>query len=199
MPGRTGGEESAPHMANRSTAEIVRLTLLYAFVGTLIAFSDPRPWTVVSGGVLVVLGEAVRVWAAGHLFKTQRLITSGPYRFTRNPLYLGRFLILTGIAVMAWFSWTINMTVLLATWALFFSYYMPRKERIEPQRLERIHGSAYRAYRDAVPALFPRRAPWPDDGERWQRQRFARNREHLMLAALVVVLALCAGKAWGVI
>lgn len=183
-------------MEGRSTAEIVRLTLLYTAVLLLAAFSRPTWWSVLAGGALVALGEAVRVWAAGHLFKTQQLVTSGPYRYTRNPLYLGRLLIVSGVALMAWFGPRVNLALLAAFWLVFFGYYMPRKERIEPRRLARLHGDAYREYRDGVPALFPRRSGWPTGTGHWRLERFRRNREHWMVAGLALMLVIFAARAW---
>lgn len=181
-------------MAGRSIAEILRLTLLYAALVVLAALSRPSAISVGVGAIFVLLGEAIRIWAAGHLFKTRELITSGPYRYSRNPLYLGRLLLLTGLCVMAWFSPLVNGSLLVVGWALFFAYYMRRKERIEPERLERLHGEAYREYRKAIPALFPTLSPWPDTGERWRRERFLQNREHLTAIGMLLVVVVFAGK-----
>jgi len=186
-------------MAQRSPAEILRLVLLYALVACLAWLSRPEPRTAVVGAVLVALGELIRIWAAGHLYKTKELITSGPYRFTRNPLYLGRLLIFTGIALMARIPCChANLVVLVLGWLVFFGYYMPRKERIEPARLERHHGEAYRRYFAAVPALFPWKRPWPDDGGRWRLERFRRNREGLTALALALLTAYFLLRAYGV-
>ncbi len=187
-------------MSQRSPAEILRLVLLYGLVGFLAWLSEPEPVSATAGAVLVLAGELVRVWAAGHLHKTKELITSGPYRFTRNPLYLGRLLIFTGVALMARLPWAhANLVVLLLGWLVFFGYYMPRKERIEPARLERVHGEAYRRYYAAVPALFPHRRPWPDPGGRWRADRFRRNRELLTAVALGLLVAYFLLRAFGVV
>ena len=187
-------------MAGRSVAEIARLSLLFLLLALLVWFSRPAPWSVLLGAPFVVAGEAVRIWAAGHLFKTEKLITSGPYRYTRNPLYLGRFLLFTGVALMAYLPQFhgANLAVLVLGWLVFFGYYMPRKERIEPARLLTVHGDAYRSYHDVVPPLLPTWRPYPDNGERWRRERFSRNRESLTAIGfllLIVVFALRAFKA----
>lgn len=194
-------------MAGRSGAEIARLALLFAFLAALVGLSRPTPLSVAVGAPFVVLGEAIRLWAAGHLYKTQELITSGPYRFTRNPLYLGRFLLLTGVAIMAWFPplpvggfrIPMNVVVLAAGYAIFFGYYMPRKERIEPARLRGLHGARYDAYNKAVPALFPTFTPYPDNGERWKKERLARNRETLTAIVFVLLIVLFALRAKGIV
>ena len=93
----------------------------------------------------------MRFWAAGHLHKNVDLVTSGPYRFTRNPLYLGRLLIFSGLAVMARLPWGLNLVAVLPLgWAVFFLYYLPRKERVEPARLAELHGEALEIQRRFV-------------------------------------------------
>ena len=49
----------------------------------------------------MLAGGAVRVWAAGYLFKTHELAMWGPYAYVRHPLYLGRLLLLCGFTLMA--------------------------------------------------------------------------------------------------
>lgn len=180
-------------MSKRSMVEWGRLAFLFGSVIVLLYASQPTFKSVVAGAALVLFGECVRFWAAGHLYKTKELITSGPYRFTRNPLYLGRLFILTGVGVMAWRSDGLNLLALLIGWVIFFGYYLPRKERIEPARLESIHGEGYARYFANVPALFPRITPWGTNAANWQWDRFQRNREAftaLGLAALVVAFAI---------
>jgi protein-S-isoprenylcysteine O-methyltransferase Ste14 len=186
-------------MAGRSAAELVRLSLLFLGLALLLWLSSPEPWTVMAGACLVLAGELIRIWAAGHLFKTRELITSGPYRFTRNPLYLGRLLLFAGVGLMAHFPYGANLAVLLLGWAIFFGYYMPRKERIEPARLLGVHGEPYRAYRDAVPALFPTLRPYPENGERWKASRFSRNREGLTAVGFLAVVLVFALRAFKVV
>src|SRR6266700_3810098 len=58
-----------------------------------------------SSTVIVATGEMLRIWAAGHLQKERILTTGGPYRFIRNPLYLGSFLIGIGFCLLADSIW----------------------------------------------------------------------------------------------
>lgn len=177
-------------MASRSPSEWLRLAALYGGVVFLAALSRPRPGWIIAGLPWVLLGETLRIWSAGHLHKSRLLITSGPYRYTRNPLYLGRLLIFTGLALMARLPWNLNLLVLLGGYTVFFAYYLPRKERVEPVRLEAIHGQAYRRYFEAVPALLPALRPYPAPAGGWRWSRFARNREALMVAVLLLLIAL---------
>lgn len=172
---------------NRSVG-LVRLVAVYALVAALAILSQPTPLGVSSGFAFIVLGEAVRFWAAGHLRKTVELTTSGPYRYTRNPLYLGRLLIFTGLCIMARLPWGLNWALLLFGYTVFFGYYLRRKERVEPARLRQFHGEAFDRYHRAVPALFPALRPW-DGGQLagWSSDRMLRNREHWMVLALLAL------------
>jgi protein-S-isoprenylcysteine O-methyltransferase Ste14 len=173
---------------NRPLA-LIRLAAVYALLAGMIALARPTTPMVALGAVFVVAGEAIRFWAAGHLLKTAELVTSGPYRFTRNPLYLGRLLIFTGLGIMTTLPYGLNWIVLAVGYLIFFGYYLPRKERVEPARLLEVHGAAYEQYRRAVPALFPTLRPYPDSGASgWSSDRMLRNREHWMVVGLTVIV-----------
>lgn len=164
---------------------------------TLIGLSEPTPISVSAGFLFVAAGELLRVWAAGHLVKTERLTTSGPYRYTRNPLYLGRLAIFTGIAIMSRLPYQTHWIVLLCGYLLFFAYYLPRKERVEPTRLRLAHGAAYEAYYRAVPPLFPRRTPWKQGSNSgWHSLRMRRNREQWMVVALALITLFLLWRAY---
>jgi protein-S-isoprenylcysteine O-methyltransferase Ste14 len=165
-----------------------RLTATFVFIAALVALARPRPLEVAIGFVIAAMGEAVRFWAAGHLLKTKELITSGPYRYTRNPLYLGRLLILTGLCVMARLPYYANWILLVVGYAVFFFYYMPRKERVEPARLRAVHGEAYDRYFKAVPALLPTFRPYASGSNLgWSSDRMIRNREVWMVAGILAI------------
>jgi protein-S-isoprenylcysteine O-methyltransferase Ste14 len=78
----------------------------------------------------------------------ERIIASGPYRHTRNPMYLGHLIFLTGLAVTFW-SWL--ALIVLAARALWFH----RRVRHDEERLERIFGAEYVAYRARVKRWIP--------------------------------------------
>ena len=176
---------------------LMRLVTTFAFVGVLVWFAKPNPVGVTVGFVVVALGEIVRFWAAGHLLKTQELITSGPYRYTRNPLYLGRFLILTGLAIACSLPYGTNWILLLVGYLVFFLYYLPRKERVEPARLREFHGEAFDRYFREVPALFPRLSPYEaGSAGGWSSDRMLRNREHWMIVGLSLVFLFLLWRAY---
>lgn len=189
-------------MSQRTPLGIARVAVPYLFVAVLVWRSRPTPLLVAVGAIFVAAGEAVRFWAAGHLLKTRELAVSGPYRHTQNPLYLGRFLILTGFCIMAYlpvrlFGRTVpgNLLILAAGYAVFLLYYLPRKVRVEGSRLREMHGAAWEEYFRSVPILFPRLTPHGRNVRPWDTDRMKRNREHWMAAGVMLVTLLFLAKA----
>jgi protein-S-isoprenylcysteine O-methyltransferase Ste14 len=190
-------------MSRRTPLGVLRVLVAYGFVAVIFVISRPSPLLIGLGLVLVAAGETIRFWAAGHLLKSQELAVSGPYRYTQNPLYLGRFLILTGFCIMAYIPIAVagltlpaNILVLLVAYAVFFLYYIPRKVRVEGARLREIHGAAWEEYFTSVPILFPRLTPVGRNLRAWDGVRMRRNREHWMLAGVALVTLLFALKAY---
>lgn len=194
MPPLSGGT----HLSQRSRLlGWNRLALVYAFAAALLVVSRPTLPLLAAGAALLAAGEGIRIWAAGHLVKSVRLITSGPYAYTQNPLYLGRLLILTGLGIAARGPAYVNLVALALGYAVFFLYYMPRKLRVEGGRLARLHGAGFEAYHHAVPILFPAMRRYPAASrERWSFRQAVRNQEPLVLAGLLVVLGVLSAKAF---
>ena len=113
--------------------------------------SIPRAWV---GGGLFVLAVALAVWAvvtirkAGTQFDvhkpTTAIVENGPYRFTRNPIYLGMFLSQAGIAIGFDDLWVLAMLVPF--------YFVIRHGVVarEEAYLERKFGAVYRGYKSRV-------------------------------------------------
>ncbi len=79
----------------------VRVRAGYTAGALALFFAEPTRDSLVAGGALAGLGELIRIWASGHIEKTHRLATGGPYAHTRNPLYLGSVLMALGLLVSA--------------------------------------------------------------------------------------------------
>jgi protein-S-isoprenylcysteine O-methyltransferase Ste14 len=190
----------------------LRLLALWLFGGSLVFLAcksktppDPVGWGV--GLVIAGLGVAVRSWAAGYLIKSKALITAGPYAYVRNPLYLGRVLIGTGMCLavrlpdipgVPAYPWP-NVIVIAGFYAFFFGWYMPRKERVEPARLTEYHGEAYARYQRAVPSIVPnffRR--YDERNGAWGWAQYDRLKEYNWVAGYLLVFALLGMKAFGV-
>lgn len=143
--------------------------------------SAPTPASLAGGVFVASFGLLLRAWAAGHLEKNQKLVNSGPYRFTRNPLYLGTLIAALGLAV-AGRSWVVAGVVA----CVFFFVYLPVME-LEEQHLRKLF-TDYGDYADTVPLLLPRLPGVPSDGEfRWWLYR--KNEEYQFLAGFLVGVA----------
>src|SRR5207244_11091186 len=78
-----------------------RVPLGFACAALFFLLARPRSLTLIVGAVVALPGLALRAWAVGYLRKNEALATDGPYAYTRNPLYLGSFLIGLGFTVGA--------------------------------------------------------------------------------------------------
>lgn len=150
-------------------------------------------WT---GGAVILAGLAVRGWAAGVVDKDLELAVSGPYAFTRNPLYLGSFVIGGGAAVAGGRMWI--AVIFLAFFVCAYRGTMAH----ERGRLEARFGEEYRRYRAAVPPFLPRLTPYRARAgaaapPRFSLARYVRNREWEAALGGVAAMALLALKALG--
>ena len=167
-----------------------RVPLGYLAALGAFALATPTPTTLAIGGLVALLGEAVRVWASGHIEKTVVLATGGPYAYTRNPLYVGSLLMAIGFAVAAASPW-----VALAM-ALYFAVFYPHVMREEADFLRDKFPEAYREWERSVPAFVPRLSPGGPATSQFAWQRVTMNREWRTLAAIPGALALLAGRMW---
>lgn len=137
---------------------------LYVLAAVVVTLSSPAVPTFVIGTVLVAAGLALRIWTFGHLEKNQSMITTGPYAYTRNPAYLGSFLVFSGFALAAGspysaaglLVWALGLIMLI----VFFRNYLPRKYAREYPRLEQAFPEGCKAHAANVPNFFPRLTPW---------------------------------------
>jgi protein-S-isoprenylcysteine O-methyltransferase Ste14 len=130
-----------------------RVRLSYPCAILVLWFARPTPRSILLGVPLGLLGLFVRARAAGHLHKQEVLTVTGPYAYTRNPLYLGSAILTLGAAVAAQ-SW-LSAVILCGYFALFYSIVMRREET----ELRRHHQAAFDEYARAVPLFFPRLSP----------------------------------------
>ncbi len=77
----------------------MRVPLGFIVAAAVLWLSQPTPGSLAIGAVVAAIGEALRIWAAGHLDKGREVTQSGPYRMTRHPLYAGSAIIAVGLAI----------------------------------------------------------------------------------------------------
>jgi hypothetical protein len=162
---------------------IARRRVVLGFLVAAVAFAGARPtWRSIATGVPVaLLGEGVRIWAAGHLVKGREVTMSGPYRLMRHPLYAGSGIIGIGFVVAA-------ASPLVAGIVLGYLAVMTAAAvRLEEATLRADFGDTYARYA-AGDCPAPRR--------RFSTRRAIVNGEHLAVVGLVGVVLLLSVRAW---
>lgn len=131
-----------------------RIRVPLGFIFAVLYFWLARPsWrSMLLGALVIVPGLLIRALASGHVRKNEALATSGPYAYTRNPLYLGSLLIGLGFCIAAR-SWWVGVALIV----MFFAIYLP-VIRDEEAFLRRTF-PGFEEYARWVPRLWPRLTP----------------------------------------
>jgi protein-S-isoprenylcysteine O-methyltransferase Ste14 len=156
-----------------------RVTLGFVFAAVVLWLASPTGTTLLIGAVVALVGEAIRVWAAGHVEKSREVTRSGPYRFTRHPLYLGSSIIGVGVAIAS------GSLIVAAIVIGYLATTITAAIRAEEAHLRDKFGGEYDAYaaRQAPPMI-----------RSFSVKRALANREHHTIAGLVIALLLLALK-----
>jgi len=169
-----------------------RVPLGFAFAAAYLWFARPTWTSLLAGFVIVVVGIIIRALASGHIRKNAALAMTGPYAYTRNPLYLGSIVIALGFIVAAR-----NVWIGVAALAMFAFIYLPVISAEE--KYLRSTFPAYDGYANHVPRLLPRLTPYrsgdnaEEEAGSFSAELYMRHREYnaalgsvLMLGALVL-------------
>ena len=164
-------------------ARRIRVPLGFAFALIYLWLARPTVVTIVIGSVLVAAGVAVRAVASGQLRKNEALATSGPYSYTRNPLYLGSILIAVGFAIAARSLW-----IWIVLIAFFVAVYVPviRSE----ESFLRSAFPDFELYARRVPRILPR---WSGESVTadFSRELYLKHREYnALIGAALMMLAI---------
>jgi protein-S-isoprenylcysteine O-methyltransferase Ste14 len=164
-----------------------RVRLGYPLAIVVLWLARPTPSNMVCGALVGAIGLLVRAYAAGYLHKQEVLTMSGPYAYTRNPLYLGSAILAAGaaIAMRSWFS----AVILAAYFTVLYSVVMKREE----QELRTQHGAAFEKYARAVPLFLPRLTPanLPCESPRaFSFAQYKKNREYRAAIGFLLFLVL---------
>ena len=158
----------------------LRVPLGFAFGIAVVWLATPCWTSLVWGLPIAALGEALRIWAAGHLEKSREVTRSGPYRWLRHPLYVGSSLMAAGLAIAA------GSIVVAAIVAIYMTATITAAILTENAFLRQTFGADYAAWQaGAVPAV----------ERRFSLARAVRNREYRALAGLILGAALLLYKA----
>ena len=168
-------------MMHRVVNGLAKKRVALGFLTTVVAIVLAKPtWTTWRVGLVVAIaGEAIRVWAAGHLEKGREVTSSGPYRWTGHPLYVGSSVLALGVVIAAR-----SVPVALLA-ALYMGTTITAAIRTEEAFLRRTFGDAYDRYQQSGGLLTTRR---------FSLDRAMRNREYRAVIGLVIGFALLALK-----
>lgn len=160
---------------------LARLRVPLGFVAGILVLwlAAPTRGLLAAGTIVALAGEGIRVWAAGHLEKSREVTRSGPYRWTRHPLYVGSALMGVGVAIAG------NSAIAAAAIALYFAVTMTAAIRTEEAFLRATFGAQYEEYCRGAGTAQDR--PFSLD-------RVRRNREYRAVAGMGAVFAILALK-----
>ena len=168
------------------------MPLGFLCAAVFILFARPRPATLIAGAAVSLVGVLLRAWASGHIRKNDALAVSGPYAYTRNPLYLGSFILGLGFTIGSGRWW---LGILFA--ALFLGIYLPVM-RVESATLAQLFGESFQAYASKVPLFLPRLTPYRAGTTRvtFDSGLYLRYREYRAALGLLIAWGLLVFKAY---
>ena len=156
-----------------------RVFLGFVFAAITLWLATPTRNSLLIGSAIMIAGECLRIWAAGHLEKSTEVTRSGPYRFTRHPLYAGSSLIGIGFAIAA------RHLVVAAIVVVYLLLTLTAAMRSEEAHLREKFGDQYDAYAEKRAAPMQRSFSW---------RRAIHNREYQAMLGVAAVLAILAMK-----
>jgi hypothetical protein len=161
----------------------VRVRAGYTAGALALFFAQPSRDSLIAGGLIALFGESIRIWASGHIEKTQRLATGGPYAHTRNPLYLGSILMALGLLVCA------RHPISVAAGFAYLVVFYPAIIREEAKFLRGRFPSEYHEWAKHVPLFLPRILPAGPRESKFEVSRLFANHEWRSALGLVVLAA----------
>lgn len=164
----------------------LRVTLAFVFGAIVLTLAAPTWRSLVVGLSISAAGEAIRVWAAGHLNKSREVTSSGPYRWVAHPLYVGSSVMGVGLAIACR---SLPVAVLIAVYLVTT---LTAAIKSEEAFLRRTFGEQYDLYRAG---LDERRRAGAMQPRRFSLRQAMANREYRALAGFLIVMLLLILKA----
>jgi len=163
-------------------ARRIRVPLGFIFAIVFLLLARPTKTSLIAGALLLLPGLVLRALASGHVQKDKQLTTSGPYAYTRNPLYLGSLLLAAGFAIASR-SWPI-VALMLAMFAVIYVPVIAGEERYLRKTFP-----GYDDYARHVPRMLPRLTPYGSRQSAYSSARYWKHREYQASIGCAVVMA----------
>ena len=162
-----------------------RVPLGFLCAAVFVLFARPRPMTLLIGAGISIVGLLIRAWASGHIRKNSALAISGPYAYTRNPLYLGSFILGLGFTIGAG-----RLLLAILFGVLFLGIYLPVM-RVESATMGQYFGQEFLDYSRAVPMFLPRFTAYRRDSKtKFDPALYMRYREYQAALGLLIAWSL---------
>src|SRR5208337_2806997 len=169
-------------------ARRIRVPLGFVFAVVYVWLAQPTKTSLIAGALVLLPGLVLRGLASGHVQKDKQLTTSGPYAYTRNPLYLGSLMLAAGFGIAARSWWIV--AIMLLMFAVIYVPVIAGEERY----LRRTFPD-YEDYARHVPRFLPRLTPYRTERSAYSSERYWKHREYeasigcgVMMAILVIKL-----------
>jgi protein-S-isoprenylcysteine O-methyltransferase Ste14 len=166
-------------------ARRIRVPLGFAFAALYVWLAHPAWWSLIAGAIIVLPGLWLRAFAAGHVRKSAEITTTGPYAYTRNPLYFGSLVVAIGFGIASRNWW---VALLMSAFFLLIYYPVIHWE----EKYLRANFPEFAAYSANVPRFIPQWRPTVASVP-FSRELYMKHREYnaligsaAMLGALII-------------
>ncbi len=171
-------------------ARRIRVPLGFLFAALYLWLAHPTHASLLIGAAIVIPGLLIRAIASGHVQKNEQLATSGPYAYTRNPLYLGSLVLAIGFAIAARNGW-IGIGIVIFLLAIYLPVIRGEEEFLRSKFPE------FDDYTRHVPRLLPRLTPFGKTSGSFSSELYWKHREYnALLGSLAILAVLIAKMLW---
>ena len=172
----------------RKVVRYNRIATSFALSVIFILFAKPTPGSFLIGVPVIFIGEVFRTLSSGYIEKDFSLTMGGPYSVTRNPLYLGNFLMGFGFAIIT------NQPILLLLFIIVFAFIYHVTILEEEKGLLQRYGQEFIAYMSAVPKFFPKLWQWNRNGQLFSWALVMKHREYITWLGIIGGILLLIAK-----
>jgi protein-S-isoprenylcysteine O-methyltransferase Ste14 len=168
-------------------ARRIRVPISFLVAIAYVWLAHPSWRSLLLGTLVMIPGLALRAFASGHVQKDKQLTTTGPYAYTRNPLYLGSLIMAAGFAIAARNWWIVALMLLV--FILIYGPVIAGEERFLRQTFPE-----YADYVRSVPRILPRLTAYRNQRNEYSSARYWKHREYQASLGCLAMLAILAAK-----